>query len=374
MSLTPLIRCFHARFAMPTMCLGIGLSLAVPSTSRAAVIEVSLQTNDIIYDASTNRIYATVPSTAGPRGNSITPIDPSTGLLGTSVFVGSEPGTLAITDNGQYLYFGLNGAAAARRFDLATQTAGLQFSLRSNPPLYVEDIEAIPGQPNAVAISRRNISSSPRHEGVAIYVDGVKLPNEARGANVIEFSNTSTLLLGYTNESSDALFRTMSVGANGVSDTNSAGGLVTGNDIEYADGRIYTTSGRVIDPFTRSLLGTIAASGSVFPDPLADQVYFLSGNKISSYDIGTFLFNWEITVPGVSSGADQLIRFGDHGLAFRTSGSEVFLVTDPRIGVIPEPATHGLVVTALLATGAWRWRRHRRSAAGNAEGAVGGVR
>jgi DNA-binding beta-propeller fold protein YncE len=359
MSLTAVVR---SRFAMTMVCLSIGLCLPALSTSRAAIIEVSLQTNDIIYDPSSNRIYATVPSAAGqPRGNSITPIDPSTGLLGTSVFVGSEPGKLARTDNGQYLYFGLDGAAAARRFDIASQTAGLQFALNSNPPLYVEDIEAVPGQPNAVAISRRNQGSSPRHEQVAIYVDGVRLTNMARGANVIEFSDSPTRLFGYTNESSDARFRDMAVDANGVSDTTSAGGLVTGNDIEYADGRIYATSGRVIDPFTSTLLGTFPASGSVIPDPLGNQVYFLSANKISSYDIDTFLFNWDITVPDVSGSASRLIRFGDHGLAFRTSGNEVFLITDPRIGEIPEPATYSLMATALLAGGWGRWRRHRAS-------------
>lgn len=85
--------------------------------STAAVVEVSLATNDIVYDPFSKRIYATVPSSAGARANSVTPIDPATGALGTSVPVGSEPNKLAVTDNGQYLYFGLDSASSVRRFD-----------------------------------------------------------------------------------------------------------------------------------------------------------------------------------------------------------------------------------------------------------------
>jgi hypothetical protein len=94
----------------------------------------------------------------------------------------------------------------------------------------------------------------------------------------------------------------------------------------------------------------------VCPDPLAGQVYFVSGNTITSYDINTFLFNWNFSVPGVSGTVGRLVRFGNHGLAFRTSGSEVFLVTDPKIGGVPEPSAIilGAVGVVLLGIG------HRR--------------
>jgi hypothetical protein len=329
---------------------------AVPRVYSFDVIEVPLQTNDIVYDRFSDRIYATTPSSAGARGNSITPINPATGALGTSVFVGSEPNKLAVSDNGQYLYFGLDGAAAARRFDIATQTPSLQIPLGSNGLSlnYVDDIEVAPGQPNTVAISRRNSGFSPRHEGVVIYVDDVKLPNETpdhTGSNVIEFSNTASVLYGYNNETTDFGFRTMTVNANGVMTTNSTAGLISGfgANFEYAGGRVYSTSGRIIDPVARTLIGSFASGGMVCPDPSGGQVYFLSNNKITSYDINTFLFNWDFTVPGMSGSPGRLVRFGDHGLAFRTTGSEVFLITDPKIGGVPEPSALLLAAVGLTA-------------------------
>src|SRR5205807_2476078 len=100
---------------------------ATPAAS--GVRQLALAANDLVYDPGTRQIYASVPSSAGSTGNSITAIDPVSGALGSPVFVGSEPDKLALSDDNQYLYVGLDGAAAVRRFDLASQTAGPQFSL-----------------------------------------------------------------------------------------------------------------------------------------------------------------------------------------------------------------------------------------------------
>ncbi len=102
----------------------------LPSLVHAVEIrEIVLATNDIIYDPFTQKIYASVPSSAGLRGNAITSIDPRIGAIGPSVFIGSEPGKLAISDDGQFLYVALDGTATVRRFDIVSQTPGLQFPL-----------------------------------------------------------------------------------------------------------------------------------------------------------------------------------------------------------------------------------------------------
>src|SRR3990172_3255667 len=80
---------------------------------------LTLETNDLIYDPLTKKIYASVPNTAGSIGNSITIIDPETGAVGPSIFVGNivpdvltqgrlYSGKLAISDDVQYLYVSLD--------------------------------------------------------------------------------------------------------------------------------------------------------------------------------------------------------------------------------------------------------------------------
>jgi len=56
-------------------------------------------------------------SSVGNNGNSLQAIDPTTGLVTSSTFVGSEPNKLAISDDGHSLYVSLDGPLAVRRFD-----------------------------------------------------------------------------------------------------------------------------------------------------------------------------------------------------------------------------------------------------------------
>lgn len=97
--------------------------------------------------------------------------------------MGSEPNKLAISDDGKYLYTGLDGSAAVRRVNIPAKAAEIQFSLGSGlcGQFLAEDIVVLKNNPNSVAISKRNTGCSPRHEGVAIYDDGVQRPTMTPG-------------------------------------------------------------------------------------------------------------------------------------------------------------------------------------------------
>lgn len=116
----------------------IRLSLSTLFLSLLAMVPlhgqtvVSLPSNDIAYDAVTQKIYASVPSTdTSGRANTVTPINPATGALGASIAVGVNPNRLAVSEDGEFLYAGLLGASSISRITLATQTVGLQISMPS---------------------------------------------------------------------------------------------------------------------------------------------------------------------------------------------------------------------------------------------------
>src|SRR4029078_10503511 len=94
---------------------GVSNSMALAVVASGASLSVSqtitIANNDLAYDEQRSLLYASVPSTATQYANSIVRIDPSTGAVTGSVGVGSNPGPLAITEDDQYLYVGLNGAA-----------------------------------------------------------------------------------------------------------------------------------------------------------------------------------------------------------------------------------------------------------------------
>jgi hypothetical protein len=164
-----------------------GLSVASPFCNsrnaapdvQAEIRKVTLATKDILVDTVAQTIYASVPGSAGASGNSVVTLDPASGTTGTPVFVGSEPDILALSGDRHFLYVGLDGEAAVRRFDTTTQTAGLRVPLGSGEfgsPVYAEDIEVIPGAPGTIAVARRVPGIGGSHEGVVIYDEDVARP------------------------------------------------------------------------------------------------------------------------------------------------------------------------------------------------------
>ncbi|MDP3768597.1 MAG: dockerin type I repeat-containing protein, partial [Dehalococcoidia bacterium] len=194
------------------------------------------------------------------------------------------------------------------------------------------------------------------HEGVAVYDDGVQRATttpDHTGSNAIEFSDSASMLYGYNNETSEFGFRRMTVDASGVSVDNVTNNLISNYnvDIEYDGGLVYATSGRVIEPEVLTILGTFAASGPVAPDSSVNRTFFLSGSTITAFNQTTFTSAGTLQVIGVSSGSG-LIRWGDRGLALRTSTQIVIIETSlvapkltgtptstPPSGPTPSPTT-----------------------------------
>src|SRR5262249_30073511 len=98
-------------------------------TPTVNIMQIDLATNDLVYDRFTDTVYASVPSSAGSMGNTITAISPNTGSIEASVFIGSEQGNLALSDDGQFLYVALNGASTVRRFNIASMTPEIELAL-----------------------------------------------------------------------------------------------------------------------------------------------------------------------------------------------------------------------------------------------------
>jgi hypothetical protein len=166
------------------------LTASAQGGSTLFVRKIALKSNDLVYSAATNKLYASIPSSAGAGGNTITPVDPSTGTVGTPVFIGSESNRLALSDDGVTLYASLDSAFSVRRMNLQTQTPGAQFAVGQDSFLglfVVNDMAVAPGAPDVVAVDRYYRGTSPPEAGVAIYDNGVQRPKagepDAAGLN-----------------------------------------------------------------------------------------------------------------------------------------------------------------------------------------------
>jgi trimeric autotransporter adhesin len=320
-----------------------------------------LTTNDLIYGKSSGRIYASIPGSA-PNGNSIVPIDPLTGAVGTSVFVGSEPERLAISDDGQYLYVALDGSASIRRVDLASDTAGLQFPVGSSSsigPYFAVDIAVLPGHPSSVAVA----GGGQLGGQTAVFDDGVRRPNVSTDVPPLAFSDSASVLYGFNPGDPSSILRTFSVDATGVTETQSVSVLTTGASasnraitfrIAYSGGRIYAPSGLVLDPVAGTLVGTLAigstqAGSSVAADSNLGRVFILawtgldpSPAYILAFDSSTLSPVGVLTLSGVGGNQlgrfTSLVRWGNDGLAFGNDNNQVVLLRIPTEWLPSVPA------------------------------------
>jgi uncharacterized repeat protein (TIGR01451 family) len=320
----------------------------------AATIVALPSNSDLVFDAVSQKIYASVLGNPG----SVVPIDPVAGTAGTAIAVGSDPVRLARSDNGQYLYLGLDGDSSVQRIDLATQAVDLTFSLGSDSffgPIYAGDIEVLPGSPQSVAVSKRYKSVSPSFAGVGIYDDGVMRPTAVahfsgtgHSINVIEFAASASTLFGYDNATTRFGFYRMAVDGTGVSildvyDSFMNGGLITGFgvDMEFHGGLIYTTTGKVIDPVARTVVGTFSLPSTfdnlVVADASVGRAFFLNNDGFSGawnirvFDLTTRQPLGGAILQGVTGTPGSFIRWGAKGLAFRTSTGQIHLIQSPAL-------------------------------------------
>jgi hypothetical protein len=349
----------HVRYTVTLMGLAtltaLGLSAAQPAQAQTnTIMQAALLANDLVYDPLTQQIYASVPSSSGSNGNSITVINPLTALVGTSTFVGSEPGKLALSSDGTSLYTALTGASSVRAFNPVTLTAGLQFSIGSG--LQAEDLAVLPGQPQSVAVVRENPAYSPHFVNTTIYDNGVARTNTTAGQDSITFSSTASLLYAYNNSDSDFTFERLGIDSTGFVSGDGNSNLISGYGlkIKYSDGLVFVNNGEVINPQSNQLLGTFSGTGYNVPFAVQSgdtSAYFLTGTgstlTLKSYNISTFLPTGSLNITGVSGTPGSLIRWGNDGLAFNTSGGQVFLLQTSLVAS-PEPSPYAAFGLGIL--------------------------
>lgn len=341
------------------VALGLTLAISLSASAATSVRSINLQTNGIAANPATGQVVATAGSSVGTAfGNRLIVMDPLSASIVDSVFVGSEPGRVAVASDGSRAYVGINGAGAARIVDLPTLTAGTQFVLPLRfGPTRAEDIAVSPTDPTTVLISAASSGVSPRHAGVFAYTNGVELPDSApdhTGSNRIEFGSDGHLY-GYNNETTGFDFYKHEVDANGVRRVDSAARLISGFSLDFSAGgtTAVSTSGVVIDMPNLTVLGRIGTQGPTAVHPSLPRVFVLTNQAIDVYDLDTFLLTGTIDVPGFSSGSDLIYTGGD-GLAFR-SGSSVVFVND---ALVPEPASLAILLGGISILTGRRRSRH----------------
>jgi uncharacterized repeat protein (TIGR01451 family) len=318
------------------------------SAATAFTTYIGLAANDLVFSQRTQLIYASVPSGAGATlGNSIVSIDPYTGVLGAPIFVGSEPGKMALSSDGSTMWVALGAAASVRQVNLITHTAGTQIGLGGgtgvyNPPRAAQALAVMPGHPDTVAIA---VPTSFTYSSVVtIYDSGIARPNGqsatlpcCSGILGMAFDPTGTKLY-----EAGSGYGVATVDSTGITSTSSLNPNVSTQDLRVDNGRAYLTTGVILDANSGTQLGVFSvaqnqnANGPVAPDSSIGEGFVVANpnfgsayqTNINAYDLATFVLKGSFPV-GISNsfpqGPQTLIRWGQDGLAFST-GTQVYVV------------------------------------------------
>lgn len=347
---------------------------------------LDLPINDIVYNSLDGLMYASIPGSAGEGlGNTIAAIDPTTGVIQKTIFVGSEPNRLALSTDGKQLFVGLNGAGAVRQVDLTTATAGTQFSLGGgngiyNPPYTAVGLAAVPGQPNSVAVYATN-------GVVTIYDSGVARTNPSSGLSTyfnqnvggLTFGSSASTLYVMSNAIGGVLYQ-LTVDSTGITASKQIATGTGGSTLQYDNGYLYVPTGVAYNASTGAITGQFsvpnggatptAAQGPIVSDSTLNRAWILPNNfsstaQLVAYDETTYNPVATLPVNGVASiysgnngNPADLIRWGQDGVAFHTA-TQLYVFQGPIVKdntSSPADISVGVAAPAATTTGtAMNW-------------------
>jgi hypothetical protein len=291
------------------------------------VTMISQVTSDIAWSSAANRIFASIPNTHPDLGNNLVSFDPMAGVFDSPIPAAMNPNKLAVSANGQFVYAGATATnntlvPAIQRINAGNNAADLTFLTGYEG---VNDMAVLPNNPHTLVTTARTT--------LAVYDDGIQRSN---AVGPTEYNQSYFLALTSPSncyETYPTGFRRISIdtgGANLLSDTRNTVVTYPDWEIHYGAGRMFTPGGRVFDPVAGTNIATVAYSGLVAPDETDQRVFYLTGGgstwTLSALDITNLQLVGSVSITNVSGSPTRLIRWGTDGLAFRTTGGQIFLV------------------------------------------------
>ena len=320
---------------------------------QAGVTILPLPARDMVWDPVRQRIYLSFDNLSPTNPNTITTLDPATATFDAGAFAGSQPNRLALSDDGQFIYAGVDGAAAVQRFTLPALVPDVRISLGSDRffgAFHAGDLQVAPGAPRTIAISLFTSGVSPAAQGgVVIFDDTVARTTQAPGFggtgflfDSLQWGADASALYAANSEGSGFDFYALSVNASGVTVAHDFGGAFSSfvNRIHFdpVTRLVYSDDGHVIDPATGLPAGTYGASGLMIPDGSAGVAVFVTNDfgsataTVRTFDLTRFTPVGTFVVQNLSgSPTGRVLRWGSDGIAFMTSTGQVVLTHAPGL-------------------------------------------
>lgn len=334
----------------------------------------------IWYDTSRARLWLTIPESDPFYGNSLGSVDPLSGTLDRSIYLGDVPRPLGLTENGQHMFVGLD-AGSVVKVDLSSEqvVSTVELGTVLGGAVKAFRIDGRPGSDEAFGVIKTNRDGTPNFftpdvfDGNSLLIGSgpIVLPtcNDGRFRpsdpdiffciqNSGQESRVRTLLIDEVGLQSWGLFSGLFYGQDG-------GGMSVDGDLLLTDsGALMDISAEVPVPLgTCSVPVSLTIMKRSFMDPYENLVG-VAHRKSSTFDTlrvtrfnrGTFLVHDFIDVPlpvGTTFNVSEIICWGPGArYAFRMSDGHVLVVNGSPLSTQVTPIDRGSH-PVLLSDGAW---------------------
>ncbi len=321
----------------------------------------------LIYEPVSKQLFTSTPSAATANPNTILPINPRTATVGTPIPVGNDPGVLAASADGKYLYVALNADHTIQRINLSTKAIERTYQLPVDPAfgkLTVFDMHVVPGSDTEVVASLSS-SFSPGEDGIAFFNDaglvnwipGQSQAGQAPVVSVDRFTFTNNPSTFYAITPLNSGFVELTYSSAGLQYAGKSccvppnNGQSNGFHLATDGTLLYTDTGSVWNPANSGqIVDTYAVPAqtfldSVIPDTSTGKTYYLNQDGQYSYYPATTVLAFDQTSLAQTASLSlvdanlsntigtQLVRWGTNGFAFRgasitnSPGTSIFLFT-----------------------------------------------
>jgi hypothetical protein len=328
-----------------------GIPRTLPSNPGVTVVDLAAR--DLVYDPARDRIYLSTPNSEMANGDQIVTLDPANGSIADRRPGGANPGMLAMASDQSRLFFagGTAGLEFYSGYSLNSEVihemlldSGEVASAFPKYPDYLDmsyralDIAALPGQPRSVATidlwtqsAGGGVGSAPG--ALRIFDAGVArpkylLPHTFNCTYLVAGADATKLYCSDT-----SVITRLAVDDQGVTQRDFIRllpGPGTFGRMVYAAGRIYTTTGNVVDVETGRIVTRVGGGGPVAVD--GEHVYWLvpssSGDHTATlltYDRATLQQTGTRQIKVSALDFKRLVPCGQGRLAF-AAGKEVYIV------------------------------------------------
>lgn len=287
---------------------------------------------DAAFDPVSGLIYAALTNHQHTVATDIVAIDPRNGMIVDEFAVADDLSRLAISDDGTKLHAIGRAGSLLHRVDLPTRRLELTTSLTNQanrPPMSGSDLEAVPGDPNAVAVI---LSSSTGTGRLYLYRNGIEQPLGGDVANDMAFFSPTGLVTW-----NSVWTRRYELRTDGFVEQATSSFRLDNGRLAESGGLVYTANGQVFDPGTLSLVRDLGVSGTVVaPDANAGRVAFAndrgSDTRIKIVDTMGSTVWLDLPLQEARGSANRLLRCGANRLAYLSSEGQLFLLQTPVIG------------------------------------------